>query len=30
LGFDPLLIAPLHDGGIAIPEGDYGIEVFRP
>ena len=30
LGFDPSMIAPLQDGGIAIPEGDYGVEVFRP
>ncbi len=30
LGFDPTMIAPLQGGGIAVPEGDYGVEVFRP
>jgi hypothetical protein len=30
LGFDPSMIAPLQGGGIAVPEGDYGVEVFRP
>jgi hypothetical protein len=30
LGFDPTMIAPLQGGGVAVPEGDYGIEVFRP
>jgi hypothetical protein len=30
LGFDPTMISPLQNGGIAVPEGDYGVEVFRP
>ena len=30
LGFEPSAILPLQDGSIAVPEGDYGVEVFNP
>jgi hypothetical protein len=29
LWFDPSRISPI-SGGIAVPEGDYGAEIFRP
>ncbi len=30
LWFDPSLISLISGGGIAVPEGDYGAEIFRP
>lgn len=30
LWFDSSRINPLSGGGIAVPEGDYGVEIFRP
>ena len=30
LWFDPEFLNVLEGGGIAVPEGDYGMELFRP